>query len=54
MLFAEWGDRSDTLFAESNVVLKIDHVSQNKRKIEVTYERSAAAAVFKDRASWLS
>lgn len=53
VILAEWGDRSDTLFAESDVVLRIGYVSESERRLEVNY-RPKAAGIFQDRTSWLS
>jgi tRNA threonylcarbamoyladenosine biosynthesis protein TsaE len=53
VILAEWGDRSETLFAESDVVLRIGYLSETRRRLQVNYRRSTAD-IFQDWASWLS
>lgn len=51
VMVVEWGDRSETLFAESDVVIKMDYASPTGRRIEVSCSRDAAV-IFEGMERW--
>jgi tRNA threonylcarbamoyladenosine biosynthesis protein TsaE len=51
VILVEWGDRSETLFAESDVVIALGYASPTGRRIEVSCTDDAAG-IFQDIERW--
>lgn len=51
VILVEWGDRSERLFRESDVVISLDYTSPSGRRIEVS-TTDEAATFFEDAEQW--
>ena len=52
VVLVEWGDRSETVFEQSGIVIKIEYLTPTERNIVVSYH-SSVVGVFEDKESWL-